>query len=110
MSETQATPRFRIYYDDGSTYSGDPFLAPQVGVQVIVLESQTDRGFILIYSKSLSGYYCLRNGAWFVTDDAGFWDYLLIHQGPKKIIFGRTMARTDEFWKMIKRASSEGLG
>lgn len=103
--------RFRIYYGDGSTYSGDPFLAPQTDVQIIVRESaDSPKGWALLFSKSLHGYYCYRDGSWFVTDDAGFWDYLMCCQGPKKVLFGRTMIRTEAFNDCIRRAKVEGLG
>ena len=101
--------RFRIYYADGSAYSGDPFHAPPRLAQVIAQEaSHTRQGYILIHGKD---FYCWReDGGWFGVNDGGFWEYLLTTDGPLKVIHGWTMARTPEFHECVRRASSEGLG
>ena len=36
MSTTKGTPLFRVYYDGGNTYDGDPFETPALGVLAIV--------------------------------------------------------------------------
>ncbi len=100
--------KFRIYYDDGSTYSDDPYFAPATGVQVITQEDETrSRGFKLFYSKDA---YCYKDGHWFRTDDAGMWDYLMEYSGPKAVLFGRMMVRDEDFWAIVNRAKNEGLG
>lgn len=102
--------RWRIYYDDGSTYSSDrdPFFAPQTGVQVLVQEVPGGKiGFRPYHSKDA---YYYRDGRWFACDEAGMWDYLLMHRGPKAVIFGRSMVRDEDFWKVVRRAKTEGLG
>lgn len=107
--------RFRIYYGDGSAYQGssdeDAYAAPSTDVQIIAQgDSDSPRGWSLIFGKALHGYYCWRNGRWFITDDAGFWDYLLCLPGPKKVVFGRSMPRTVKFNEVMQRAKAEGLG
>lgn len=101
--------KFKIYYGDGSVYSGDPFKAPRVNVQVIVQEAKNERGFMLVHSKTLHGYYCWKPEGWYLCDDGGFWDYLMIAEGPKYVLFGRTMSRDDDFWQIVGRAGREGL-
>lgn len=98
--------KFRIYYDDGSTYEGDPYLAPPPGVIIIAIEAPDERrGFILTKGKD-SYYY--RDGRWYGCDEGGFWDYMMIHIGPKAVVFGRTI-RDDKYWKIIEKASKEGI-
>jgi len=87
-------------------YSGDPYLAPVANAQVIAQE--TDAGFRLIVSKTLHGYYCWDDG-WRLTDEAGFWDYMLLIPGPKKVLFGRTI-RDGDFHRIVSKAHSKGLG
>lgn len=108
--------RWRIYYGDGSTYSdrdGDAYQAPVENVQVI---SQSDRssakGWILMHGRlTQDGYYCWRSDGygWDLHEPAGFWDYMFHFRGPKAVIFGRTIP-TDDFHKIVGRASEEGLG
>lgn len=97
--------KYRIYYDDGSTFTGDPFYAPTTGVQVIAIEFDNDKGFALMHSKDA---YYYRDGEWYGCDQAGLWDYLLQHKGPKAILLGRTM-RNDAFWAIVERAGKEGI-
>lgn len=101
--------RFRIYYADGSTWAGDPFYAPARGVQVIAQEGETagGRGFGLIHSKDF--YVWKDEGGWFGVNDGGFWEYLLTHEGPLKVLHGWTMAKTPEFHECVRRADREGL-
>ncbi len=96
--------RFRIYYGDGSTYSGDPYLAPQTGVQVVAQENRT---------APMSGkdaYYWKPESGWHGCDVLGMWDYLFSYRGPKAILFGREMQRDEDFWSLRQRAKVEGLG
>lgn len=101
--------KFRIYYADGTTYSGgDPFRATPRGVQVIAQEAPWVRqGYILIHGKD---FYVWRKGSWYGVNDGGFWDYLLTTNGPLKVLHGWTMAKTPEFHECVRRASNEGLG
>lgn len=100
--------KFRIYYEDGSTYQEDPFYAPATGAQVI---AQADparvKGFGLLLGKDA---YCWKDGYWFQCDVAGMWDYVMEHPGPLKVLFGRMMVRNEEYYKIVNRAKVEGLG
>ena len=107
--------RFRTYYGDGSTYNGtsdeDAWYAPQTDVQVIIQENpDAPEKVSRVFSKSLHGYYCWREGHWFITDEAGYWDYMMCCQGPKKVLFGRSILRTATFNEVFQRAKAEGLG
>lgn len=107
---------FCVYYGDGSTYShkhGSPYYAPAVDVQCIVIphpdypkESGTRT---VLFGKTLKAYYCMHpDGSWYITDDAGYYDYMMNVPGPKKVLFGRTMAKTLEFYKLINDARKKG--
>lgn len=99
--------KFRIYYGNGETYSGDPFHAPRVNVQAIAIEDpDASRGCKTITGKDA---YYWKHGRWYGCDTPGMWDYLYFHDGPIAIIFGRTI-RDDDYWRMVQRANKEGLG
>ncbi len=98
--------KFRIYYDDGSTYSSDPYFAPSTGVQVVIQENITRSvGFDLFCGKDA---YYWKDGRWFQCDIPGMWDYLFMYVGPKAVLFGRTI-QDDDFWNMVTHAKNEGL-
>lgn len=99
--------RWRLYYGDGTTYSGDPFYAPPVNAQVLVRENSSERGFSVNYGKF--AYFWRPDVGWNACDEAGLWDYLMLYCGPKAIVFGRVL-RDEEFWETVKRAMREGLG
>jgi hypothetical protein len=94
-------PNFKIYYDDGTTFEGDPMDAPQTGVQVIAGWGEQR---YLAHSRD---YYVWRSGRFDAADIGGFWDYLLMHKGPRIVLFGRTMAREDDYWATVSRADKE---
>jgi len=109
--------KFRIYYGDGSTYSdrdGSPYDAPAEDVQIIAIEMDTPQGFGLIHggeSERGCDVYMYRDGTWFGSDKNGHGLASYLRElGPRKVIFGRTMTSTDAFWKIVGRASREGLG
>ena len=109
--------RFRIYYGSGATYSdrdGSPFDAPPEGVQVIAIEMPTPTGFGLVHGgdgERGCDCYFYRDGTWFGSDKHGngLASYLR-ELGPRKVVFGKTMAVTEDFWKIVDRAGKEGLG
>jgi len=95
--------RFRIYYGDGTTYSGDPYLAPPTGVQIIN-EFDPDQGRIKVHSHD-----------WYVWDgDLGQWlgvtlDALIAYMrrnGPRKVLFGETI-RTQAFYDCVEKAMND---
>lgn len=96
---------FKIYYDDGSTFEGDPAIAPTRGVQVIVMR---DRDHVW---KTVAGshYYVWANRGdgyeWFGVDQAGFYDYLF-NPGWKMILLGRTISN-DRFAEIFRNATEE---
>ncbi len=96
--------RFRIYYGDGSTYSGDPYLAPQTGVQAVAQENRD------VPMSGKDAYYWKPETGWHSCDTLGMWDYLFSYRGPKAILFGREMQRDENFWAIRQRARVEGLG
>ena len=99
--------KFRIYYGDGSTYSGDPYDAPRTNVQAVVNEeSSSPTGFAV---RTNGQVYVWRDERWFDCDQFGMWDYLMLSTGPKAVLFGRTM-RNDEYWATVAKAQKEGLG
>ena len=78
---------FRIYYDGGATYDGEPFAAPAFGVLVIA-ETDAEHGRRLIQNAD---YYCWREGRWWEMDFVGLVDYLA-QPGPRKVLFGRLVS------------------
>ena len=113
--------RFRIYYDDGSTYSdrdGEPFYARPYGVEVVAIESASaPSGVALQHGLPAKHNWVWKNDGlepaqepiWHLVDEAGLWDYLLMYRGPKAVLIGRTI-RNEAFWALMSRASKEGLG
>lgn len=75
---------FRVYYEGGATYDGDPWGAPGLGVLVIV-ESDPDHGRRLVTGGD---YYVWREERWWSVDWIGMIDYLL-QPGPRKVLIGR---------------------
>ena len=104
------TPRrFRIYYGDGSTYTGDPYYAPPSNVQVIVMENPnkaTGQGLVMCLPPRDAYFY--RAGRWWTCDEMGMYDYLQQHVGPKAILFGRTI-ESDRYSAIVQRAKAEGF-
>lgn len=102
--------RFKVYYDDGTVYEGDgsdesAWAAPQIGVQVVVYaDDATAAGYRKVFPKGFKAYWCWRGGEWLLSDDAGYWDYMMYLPGPKKVLFGRHMVDSTEFWNLIGEA------
>lgn len=99
MAETA----WRIYYDGGATYTGDPWLAPVFGVLIIVVRDR-DHGFRLI---SNGDYYCwiTKEETWRQVDYIGMVDYLQ-QPGPKRVLFGR-MISTNAWNEAVKAAMND---
>lgn len=92
---------WRIYYDDGSTYSSEDGCAenaPAFGVQAIVQRDFDDEihnvGRYVLSSPMVDGndYYWFERGAWYGGEIFGLWDYLS-RLGPRKVIFGRVVEK-----------------
>ena len=76
---------FRVYYDDGSTYEGDPYQAPRLGVIAIV--QHTEHEGRTVYARE-DYYWWDDDDTWRGGDLFGMWDYLL-RPGPRCVLFGR---------------------
>lgn len=82
--------KFKVFYDDGRTYQGDPFGAPGLGVICIV-----DRhDFPHLHEGSDYYVWKFRENGWTGVDLFGLWDYL-VQPGEKKVLFGRTINNAD---------------
>lgn len=91
---------YRIYYDDGTTYQGDPYNAPAFGVLVII-EDDPEAGRVLIENGD---YYCYREARWYAMDIIGLFDYLA-SPGEKKVIFGRIVP--NELFREVHKHAME---
>lgn len=79
---------YKVYYANGSTYSGDPLYAPALGVLVIV-ESDPEHGRRIIQNADYYLWDDRGDGLrWFESDYPGLIDYL-IQPGAKRVLFGR---------------------
>lgn len=93
---------WRIYYDDGSTFSnaeGAPHEAPALGVQMI-LQADPVVGRQVITGKD---FYYFDLGAWMSADWFGLWDYLCRPGAEKTVRFGRNM-RSQDYHALMGRA------
>mgnify|MGYP001822894045 CR=1 FL=1 len=98
--------KFKIWYDDGSTYSdGPPELAPKRGVQVIA-QSDKDCGRTICRSDDFYVYQEY-DGVWSFqgVDQFGLYDYL-IEPGYKLVLFGRTIGN-DEYRSILQCAVND---
>lgn len=89
---------WKIYYDDGTTYTGDPFLAPALGV-LIVVHPDPEHGR---YFRFNHDYYWFENNRWEGGDLFGLYDYLM-RPGCKKVIFGRIVTN-ERFGEVYNQA------
>lgn len=102
-------PRFRIYYgsdSDYATYSGDPYFAPTMDIQVVVQDNRTGP----MSNKGKAAFYWKPDSGWHSCDQLGLWDYLCWYKGPKAILICREMESDKDYYALVKRAEAEGLG
>lgn len=92
--------KFKVYYSDGSTFEGDPFLAPAWGA-LLVVERDGDHGRRIV---SHNDYFVWRDTRWWACDFIGLIDYLS-WPGPKKVMFGRHIE--NEAWNAVFRKANE---
>ena len=78
--------KWKIWYDGSVSYTGDPWVAPAWGVQVIVM-ADPEHGR---YARVNHDYYWYvpERDIWEGGDFVGMIDYLA-QPGPKRVIFGR---------------------
>jgi hypothetical protein len=97
-----------IYYGDGSEYtsdSGSPYDAPALDIQAIIIRDDNPansrgRGLVARFDYY---WWVPAKGEWFGGDLFGLFDYLTYEAGPKRVLFGRTMA-TKEHNEIVQRA------
>ena len=104
--------KWRIYYGDGSAYSGstekEAINAPTINVQVIWIENpKRSQGGGIVTGRDM---YLYKSDRWFGCDEAGFYDYLFHYPGPKAVLFGRTMGREEDYNEIVQKAIREKLG
>ena len=92
---------WRVYYGDGTTYSGTVEDTPTRDVQVIA-QSSPEHGWT---ATAGTDYYVWRSGRWFGVDKFGLYDYL-IEPGWKKVLFGRTLT-SQEYNAVWQRMMSD---
>lgn len=96
---------WRIYYDDGSTFSstsGPPHAAPPCGVQAIV-QADPIVGRYVIWGRD---FYYFEDGHWQHADHFGLWDYLCRPGAEKVVRFGRNMV-TEHFRALLRRVTQD---
>ena len=89
--------RWKIHYGDGSTFSsndGDPFDAPALNVQIIVVRDDDPSSQLGRYPVHRFDYYWWDEPDWFGGDLFGLFDYLS-RPGAKRVLFGRTVANAE---------------
>lgn len=94
-------PDFRVYYDGGATYDGDPFDAPAFGVLVIV-EKDANHGRHVVATKD---YFVWNGSRWLSVDFIGMLDYLA-QPGHKRVLFGR-LVEDEYFYTVFRRANED---
>ncbi len=75
---------FRIYYDGGATYDGDPYNAPGMGALLIV-EKDPEHGRRIVQGGD---FFVWQGDRWRAVDQWGMMDYIL-QPGPRKVLIGR---------------------
>ena len=96
---------WKVWYGDGSTYTGDPFLAPPANVQVVIHRADNKQGYDVNWGKDC---YYWKDDRWVACDDWGLRDYMMMHIGPKAVLFGRSL-RDEDFWAIKEKAMKDGL-
>lgn len=92
---------WRVYYGDGSIYSGEVADTPARNVQVIA-QSSPEHGWSAVAGTD---YYIWREDRWVGVDWFGLCDYL-IDPGMKKVLFGRTLTK-EEFNAVWQRMMAD---
>lgn len=97
------SPPFRVYYDNGATFTGPPQETPALGV-IAVVQPDPDHGRMLLARWD---YYCWHPdpGQWWGHDLFGLWDYL-IQPGWRRVLFGRNVTQ-EVFHQILRRAEAD---
>lgn len=112
--------KWKIYYGDGTTYSGESeeeaLQAPTLNVQLIKQEADNPRGYSLRHGCAffcwervmLSDGTILDQGRWGGKHDTfGLMDYWGFHKGPQKVLVGREI-HDDTYQEISRRVTEDG--
>lgn len=99
---------YRIYYADGSTYSGAPEAAPRRNV-IGVATKKPDGKLGLQYGDPRQ-YYVWHDGGWIGTDLPGLFDYLGVPGEWTVVLQTRSLQRDSDYWNIVQRMQLEGAG
>jgi len=90
---------WRVYYDNGNTHDGDPWLAPSWGVLCIV-EADPEHGKRIVQGRDFYVWDDKGDGYWhwWEADQYGLIDYLA-RPGPRKVLFGRMVPNS--IWQRV---------
>ena len=94
--------KWRIYYDDETTYESDPYEAPSRGV-LCILDAHGEWHIDENYD-----YYVwqFREDGWTGVDWFGMLDYLM-EKGARKVVFGRTVA--NDIYNRVKQQALKAM-
>ena len=97
---------WKIWYDNGVVYSGNPEDAPGVGVLVIVQEDDR-HGWECLEGKEYFYWEDKGKGAkWWAADREGFFDYMFNRPGKKVALLGR-FVEDDDFDRIHQEAMTD---
>lgn len=112
--------KWRLYYGDGSTYSGesdeDAYNAPTISAVILKQECDNPRGYSLRHGCvffcweriQLSDGTILAEGRWGGKNDLfGLSHYYHTHQGPQKVLVGIEI-HDQTYHDMSKMADNDG--
>ena len=93
---------FKVWYDNGATYTGPPEQAPKRGV-ICIAQKDPDCGRTICRSDDFY-IYSIFDGrpGWQGVDQFGLHDYL-IEPGYKLVLFGRTIGN-NEYKEILRKA------
>jgi len=97
---------WRIYYDDGKTFSSDegtPFDAPRTGV-IVIVQTNKQVGWELVHAYDYF-YYEEKVGGWRASDQFGMYDHMIRCKTPL-VLFGR-MLDDATYYSMLNRIREE---
>lgn len=100
---------WKIYYENDLMFSsldGSPWLAPGLGVQVIVMIDR-EHGWRTQAGDDYYVWDCRGDETrWWGVDQFGLWEYLFTQPGHKCALAGRTTTG-DQFNEIFERASND---
>lgn len=104
-TEDPTIVKWRIYYDDKSTFSsveGTAAEAPSAGV-IAIVQKEKDSGWVVTAFKD---YYWYENDEWWGGDAPGFWQHMF-KGGAKIVKFGVTTTAANFNETMVRAAADQ---